>query len=275
MVVIDKEQVLQPFPTAAIKDKLTALQDEIDNYKDIFNSALLMISNEFIKPLTSVKGYMGLLEGSFREMGGVAEKEIRYFRKSGEAINDLEVLIRICARMLRVNKAGQLVGETKKIRLGDFVDEIREKYCKRPERFINEIDNNIPDVRLRSKYLEIALGNLFSNAEKFGGESKFAKVTAKLSKDKTLQGENVLVISIYDYGMGIPEDMTKKVFLPFFQVRSSDSGDGFGLGLTMVEDAISFMNGKIDLQSVVGRGTTVIVSVPVITSDTRILEKTV
>jgi signal transduction histidine kinase len=177
--------------------------------------------------------------------------------------------------MLRVNKERQLIGEMKKICLGDFVDGIREKYCKRPERFINEIDNSIPDVILRSKYLEIVLGNLFSNAEKFGGESKLARVTANLSKDKILHGENVLVISIYDYGIGIPEDMAKKVFLPFFKVRSSDSGDGLGLGLAMVEDAISFMNGKIDLQSVEGKGTTVIVTVPVITSDTRILKKTV
>jgi signal transduction histidine kinase len=254
MVVIDKEQAPQAFTSAEIKQKLTDLQTETANYKGIFDSVLLMISNEFIKPLTSVKGYMGLLEESFREMGGVAEKEKRYFSKSMKAINDLEALIRICARMLRVNKERQLIGEMKKICLGDFVDGIREKYCKRPERFINEIDNSIPDVILRSKYLEIVLGNLFSNAEKFGGESKLARVTANLSKDKILHGENVLVISIYDYGIGIPEDMAKKVFLPFFKVRSSDSGDGLGLGLAMVEDAISFMNGKIDLQSVEGKG---------------------
>ncbi|MCD6380568.1 HAMP domain-containing histidine kinase [bacterium] len=275
MVVIDEEKTLQPFASTEIKDKFTDLQIETANYKEIFDSVLLLISNEFIKPLTSVKGYMGLLEGSFRDMGEVADKEMRYFRKSMEAINDMEALIRICVQRLRVNKAKQLVGEMKKIRLGDFVDGILGKYCRRPERFINEIDNSIPDVRLRSKYLEIALGNLFSNVEKFGGESKLARVTANLSKDKTLQGEQVLVISIYDYGMGIPEDMTKKVLLPFFKVGASDSRNGLGLGLAMVEDAISFMNGKIDLQSVAGKGTTVIVSVPVMPSDTRTLKKTV
>ncbi len=268
MVVINTEEIANSSPSAVVEDKLAALQNEIDNYKDIFNSTLLVISNEFIKPLTSIKGYTGLLEGSFREMGGMAEKEMRYFRKTGESINDLEDLIRTCARMLCVNKARQFVGEMKKIGLSGFVDEIRKKYCKQPERVVNDIDKSIPEVRLQSKYLEIALGNLFSNAEKFGGKSKPARVTAALSKDKTIGAENFLVINICDYGTGIPEDMTKKVFLPFFRVEPSDGGSGLGLGLTMAEDAILFMNGKIDLQSMVGRGTTVIVSVPVIISNT-------
>ena len=79
--VIEKEERLQSSPSAAVEDKLTALQKEIDNYKDIFDSALLVISNEFIKPLTSIKGYMGLLERNFREMGGMAEKEMRLKKK--------------------------------------------------------------------------------------------------------------------------------------------------------------------------------------------------
>jgi len=275
MQVIDKEQVFKTTPSPAGKDELTALNGGTDSYKDILNSVLLMISKEFIKPLTSVKGYMGLLEKSFQEMGGAEEKEINYFRKSAEAVNHLEALIRMCVQRLRVNKAGQIVGEMNKICLGDFVNEIREKYCKRPERVINEIDNNVPNVRLRSKYLEIVLGNLFSNAEKFGGDSKFARVTANLSKDKTFREENVLVISVCDYGIGIPEDMMGKVFLPFFQAKSSDTGDGLGLGLTMFEDAVSVMDWKIDLESVEGRGTRVIVSVPVIITDDQFLDKTV
>jgi len=268
MAVIEKEKRLQYSPSAAVEDKLTALQKEIDNYKDIFDSALLVISNEFIKPLTSIKGYMGLLERNFRDMGGMAEKEMRHFRKTGEGINELEGLIRTCARMLRVNKTEQVVGEMKKIRLSGFVDEIQEKYCKQPERFVNEIDKNIPEIRLQSKYLEIALGNLFSNAEKFGGKSKPVRVTAALSKDKAIGEGCFLIINICDYGMGIPEDMTKKVFLPFFRVEPSNGGSGLGLGLTMAEDAILVINGKIELQSMVGRGTTVIVSVPAIILDT-------
>ncbi|MDZ7860414.1 MAG: HAMP domain-containing sensor histidine kinase [Candidatus Krumholzibacteriota bacterium] len=273
MTIINKEEMPQSSTSPELEEKLKTLQKKIDNYKVRFNSALSVVGSEFVRPLTSIKGYLGLLESSFPKMGS---KEKRYFRKTEEAVNGLESLVEMYIRMLSIKQSGQLIGEMKKVRFSDLVDQVLGKYCENPGKIVNEVDKNIPPVKLRKKYLEVALGNLFSNAEKFGGSSTPPGVTAGLSgDDKTDQNEKLLIINVYDYGAGIPQDMKEKVFLPFFRVDPSDSKCGLGLGLSMAADAVSFINGKIDLQSVPGVGTTVVVSVPVLVSDTPAHEKTV
>ena len=266
MKVINKEEMPQSSTSPELEEKLKTLQEKIDSYQFRFDSALSVVGSEFIRPLTSIKGYAGLLESGFPEMGS---KEKRYFSKIEEAVNDIESLVEIYIRMLSVKKSAQLVGEMKKVRFCDFVDQVIGKYCENPEKIVNEVDKNIPPVTLRKKYLEVALGNLVSNAEKFGGNSTPPGVTAALSgDDKTGKNEKILIINVYDYGKGIPRDMKEKVFLPFYRVDPSDSKCGLGMGLSMAADAVSFINGKIDLQSVPGVGTTLVLSVPVVVQDT-------
>jgi signal transduction histidine kinase len=67
-----------------------------------------------------------------------------------------------------------------------------------------------------------------------------------------------------DTGIGIPPEAQKRVFQAFEQINSLESAkqSGFGLGLSIVAKLTSIMNGKIELKSEAGRGSTFIVVLP-------------
>ncbi|MCD4755240.1 MAG: HAMP domain-containing histidine kinase, partial [Deltaproteobacteria bacterium] len=68
-------------------------------------------------------------------------------------------------------------------------------------------------------------------------------------------------IKISDTGKGIPEENLSKIFDPFFTTK--EVGKGTGLGLNVVYNIIEKHNGTIDAESMVGKGTTFTIRIPV------------
>jgi signal transduction histidine kinase len=66
------------------------------------------------------------------------------------------------------------------------------------------------------------------------------------------------VIRVRDTGPGIPEELRSKVFQPNFSTKT----EGMGLGLALSQRIIEDLNGRIELESAVGQGTTMIITVP-------------
>jgi signal transduction histidine kinase len=80
----------------------------------------------------------------------------------------------------------------------------------------------------------------------------------EIRTDKDNDGENI-VISIADTGEGIPEENIEKVFEPFFTTKAR----GFGLGLSLCKKYVEAHRGRIGIESEVGKGTTLIVKLPI------------
>jgi two-component system, NtrC family, nitrogen regulation sensor histidine kinase NtrY len=72
-----------------------------------------------------------------------------------------------------------------------------------------------------------------------------------------------LIISITDNGTGIPDEMVKKIFQPYFTTKSS----GTGLGLAMTKKIIEFWKGTIWFETVPGQGTTFFIQLPLAKAD--------
>lgn len=102
--------------------------------------------------------------------------------------------------------------------------------------------------------------NLIDNAIKYTPEGS---IHISLERDE----ENVLV-KVQDTGIGIPQEEQEKIFKRFYRVdksRSRESG-GVGLGLSIAEWIAHAHNGKIEVQSHVGAGSTFIVTLPFLPS---------
>ncbi|MFA5975285.1 MAG: ATP-binding protein [Elusimicrobiota bacterium] len=82
-------------------------------------------------------------------------------------------------------------------------------------------------------------------------------LTVSLSKS----GNDLLQIQISDTGTGIPPEVQKRMFEPFFTTK--ELGKGTGLGLSLVGDIVKNHQGKIDVQSEVGKGTTFRITLPI------------
>jgi signal transduction histidine kinase len=95
--------------------------------------------------------------------------------------------------------------------------------------------------------------NLVSNAAQATGDD--GVITLRTA----VQGSNVRV-EVEDNGSGIPADVLPKIFDPFFTTKKV--GEGTGLGLSIAYKIIAEHGGRIEVDSVVGRGTRFIITLP-------------
>jgi two-component system phosphate regulon sensor histidine kinase PhoR len=110
------------------------------------------------------------------------------------------------------------------------------------------------------RLLNLVLKNLVENSIKFtppGGA-----VTCEVAR---VDDGGSIVLRVSDSGIGIPPEHLERVFERFYQVdpaRSGSAGRGTGLGLAIVKHAIAALGGTVQIESVVGKGTTVTCVLP-------------
>lgn len=97
--------------------------------------------------------------------------------------------------------------------------------------------------------------NLCDNAIKYNKEGGSVDVSVE-------ESDNNVILSVSDTGIGIPLDNQSRVFERFYRVDKSHSKEtgGTGLGLSIVKHAVQYLNGKISLESTVGKGTKISVA---------------
>jgi signal transduction histidine kinase len=122
----------------------------------------------------------------------------------------------------------------------------------------------VPAIRIVADVarVELVLVNLISNAIKYFDPAKrdrFVEIAA------SPQGERVL-LSVRDNGLGIPREDLDRVFDSFYRAHSARDdeleADGIGLGLAIVAECVRYLGATISIDSEVGSGTTVSLSLP-------------
>jgi signal transduction histidine kinase len=111
----------------------------------------------------------------------------------------------------------------------------------------------------RQKLRQVFL-NLFTNA----GDAmpKGGKLTIRARKGQTADKKPFIVIEVIDTGAGIAPENLPRVMEPFFTTK--EEGKGTGLGLAICKRIVQEHKGTIQLESAVGKGTTVRLTLPVI-----------
>ena len=103
--------------------------------------------------------------------------------------------------------------------------------------------------------LQQVFANLILNAQQAMPEGGELKITAR-----NILGENKIKIEFTDTGFGISEESLKHLFEPFFTTKQKEKGTGLGLAVSY--QIIQEHGGTIEIKSVVGKGTTVIIKLP-------------
>lgn len=136
-----------------------------------------------------------------------------------------------------------------------FADRIAEKQIQ----FETQLSASGGELLAAANPLQLILDNLLDNAIKFSAVGGRVVIRAALNP-----AGNEATFQIIDHGCGIPEADRRRVFERFYQVERARAGErrGTGLGLAIVKHATNVLGGTIALQSAVGRGTTVTVTIP-------------
>ena len=97
--------------------------------------------------------------------------------------------------------------------------------------------------------------NLVSNAIKYNREN------GRIAIDAHLEDEGIC-ISVADTGNGIEPNDLEHLFERFYRIPGSESAEGTGLGLSVAKTIVEQHNGRIEVESVVGEGTTFSIHLP-------------
>jgi CheY-like chemotaxis protein/anti-sigma regulatory factor (Ser/Thr protein kinase) len=134
------------------------------------------------------------------------------------------------------------------------------------------IPDGLPPAQIDANQLELAILNLAINARDAmadGGSIDIKVARHKASGDTTLRPGDYLKVSVIDTGAGMNAETLKKAIEPFFSTKPL--GKGTGLGLSMVHGLTVQLGGTLELSSVVGKGTTATLVLPVTTGAPQIV----
>jgi len=244
------------------KTELEHLRSEIERNRGVFDSARLIVGHELNRPLTSINGYLELIEARFE--GIPKRKEKPYFSKIKESVSEMEGLIESFVHMLRFDTPGEFSEDFDEVELHGLVEKFRVKH----EGFMMGVENHVPKdmptILVRRACLDIVLDNLISNGLKHGGGSEPVRVKARIQLDRRGMSERrILIMEIEDNGRGMPANEIEEIFDPFYRGNSKKDVHGLGLGLPLVKNIMNIMMGNIHIKSSPEKGTTAIICVPI------------
>ena len=250
------EQVNQK--TAELGQMNQELQ-EANQAKDEF---LSVMSHELRTPLNVITGYAEVLSqgvlGEIQREQTHAVKTISFQSRE---------LLRMINEILQVGsiEAGKVKANCQDVNMSDFLVELRSGYeilSKKEISLYWNIPSRLPIVSTDGEKLKHVLQNLINNAIKFT-ETGSVTISARcISK--------ALEFKVKDTGIGMPQDMLPSIFQMFRQLDSSNtrSYGGSGVGLYIVKKFVDLLSGKIEVESVLGGGSTFTITLPLDVSET-------
>jgi signal transduction histidine kinase len=118
----------------------------------------------------------------------------------------------------------------------------------------------LPQINADQHQLTQVFTNLLMNAyEAMGGKGRVTVSAERVRLEDGGEGRDAVLVQFTDDGPGIPQDVAEKVFDPFFTTKAQ----GSGLGLAIVRKIVDAHDGRIDLRTSPGHGTTIRVTLPV------------
>src|SRR5262245_13942517 len=122
------------------------------------------------------------------------------------------------------------------------------------------LSDGLPQIKADQHQLTQVFTNLLMNAyEAMGGKGHVTISAEPIRLEDAGEGSDAVLVEVTDDGPGIPQDVSEKVFDPFFTTKAQ----GSGLGLAIVRKIVDAHDGRIDLRTSPGQGTTIRVTLPV------------
>ncbi|RIV20091.1 HAMP domain-containing protein [Alicyclobacillaceae bacterium I2511] len=204
-------------------------------------------SHEIRTPLTTILGYAGLLKRWGKDDPKVLAKAIDVISKESQRLHELaEDLLTLAGLEATVKQSGHWVHPDRVIQ-----DVIEEMQTLHPElHFVTRLDNQhaiqVPPIHFKQ-----VMHNLINNAVKYTSAGGQVRI-------KTVDGPNWVEIAVADTGKGIPKSDLPLIFERFYRVDKSRGRKegGTGLGLAIVKELVELHQGTLEVQSVLGQGTT-------------------
>ena len=247
-----KDEIERPEGVIAVIQDITE-HVKLDNMQKEF---VADVSHELKTPITSIMGYADtLLEGDYDKE--TQEKFLNVIATESRR------MARLVTDLLTLSRYDNNKNKTKKVQfdLGELVKKCQEKLAIEIKKKNHDVKcfvtADVPLVYADKDDIERVILNILTNSIKYTKENGEIKIYVGFVY-------NDAYIKIFDNGIGIPEEDLSRIFERFYRVdkaRTREMG-GTGLGLSIAKEILDKNGGSIDIKSVVGKGTEVVIKIP-------------
>ena len=245
--------------TIWLKDTVTALEDakeevsqslekekELGQLKSRFVS---MASHEFRTPLSAIQLSASLIDKYAQPFDN--PNIGKHVKRIKNAVGNLTTILNdfLSLEKLEAGKVEPSFVPFDLVKLSEEITEEMQVVAKENQNIIYQHTGTASNISLDGNLLKNCVINLIGNAIKYSGENTFIEFNTEVTEDEC-------IVTIKDNGIGIPEADQKHLFEAFFRAHNTGNIPGTGLGLNIVGRYVNLMNGKIDFESNVNKGTT-------------------
>ena len=240
------------------KNKVIVLKN-ITSYKELDaakTNFIATVSHELKTPLASSDLSLKLLLDERTGSLSASQKELIENLK-----DDNSRMLKILSELLNMSQveSGRIQLNIQKIYPGEIIENAVQSVAvsakEKEIRIVTEIPGNIPFIRADADKTAWVLNNFLSNAIKYSPQNSSIEISAQ-------QKDSTVVFSVTDHGQGIDEEYHPRLFERYFQVPGSKE-KGTGLGLAISKEFIEAQQGRIWVESEIGKGSVFSFALPV------------
>jgi two-component system NtrC family sensor kinase len=215
------------------------------------------VAHEINNPLAIINEKAGLMEDMLEQSGNLPEQKEKFLNLLGGIFDSINRCRKITHRLLGFSRRVDVGRDV--IDMNDAIKEvigfIEKEVLYRNIRLELNLKKDLPRIETDKGMLQQVFLNIINNAIDAVHEGGLIEVSSDV------RGDEVVLVSVRDSGIGIPKDEIRHIFEPFYTTKEKDKGTGLGLSISY--GIIQRLGGSILVESEVNKGTTFIVEMPI------------
>jgi signal transduction histidine kinase len=235
-------------------DTINKMAETLSETENIKNEFISSVSHELRTPLTAIKGWSETIS-VFPDDEETVKKGMRVIGTETERLSQMVEELLDFSRM----QNGKFTLSPAKMDIlaanGDAVLIYSQRTAQEGKELIYEEPDFLPFITGDRNRLRQVFINIIDNAVKYTDKGGKITVVATMADTETI------MVSVSDTGVGISAEDLPKIKTKFFKANHTRRGSG--IGLAVADEIVKMHGGHIDLMSELGKGTTVIVKLPV------------
>ena len=231
---------------------INTMAQELSGIETLRTDFISNVSHEMKTPLSVMQNYGTLLQAP--EIS--AETRIEYAKGVTDASRRMADMMTNILKLNRLENQ-QIFPKMEVFDLGEQLCECLLQYESVWEKANIEIETDIAEdvkVKADAELLSLVWNNLFSNAFKFTEAGGTVSVSLAATS-------HLAIVKVRDTGCGMTPEIGSHIFEKFYQGDTSHATQGNGLGLALVKRVVDIMQGEINVESTIGKGTTFTVKI--------------
>ena len=234
--------------------ELHAALEKEKQLNEIKSRFVSMASHEFRTPLSAVLSSASLISRYTKEDD--QEKRNKHIDRIKDSVKHLNDILEDFLSLGKLDE-GRISADPFEFNLQEMIaDTLAEvKVVLKPGQKFNFKYEGEEKINADKKLLRNILTNLISNAAKFSEEDSPITISARSDNEKN-------IITVADKGIGISQKDQEHLFTMFYRASNVTNIQGTGLGLHIVKRYLDLIHGTVNLQSTLGKGTSITITFP-------------